>query len=177
MLQTKRLLLREWCEEDLPSFAAMNADPRVMKTLPRILTRAESDELARRIRADMNERGFELWAVELVGTAPFIGFVGLSVPRFEAHFTPCVEIGWRIAAEHWNQGYATEAAEAVVKYGFEEKNLEEIVAITAVGNVASRRVMEKLGMKHDPAEDFNHPRLEPEHPLCRHVLYRLQNET
>jgi RimJ/RimL family protein N-acetyltransferase len=176
-LRTERLILRPWREEDLALFAALNADPAVMGHFPSVLTRAESDALATRIRADLAERGFGLWAVEAPGVAPFIGFIGLAVPRFEAHFTPCVEIGWRIAREHWGRGYATEAARAALAYGLGRLRLDEIASFTAVGNLRSRRVMEKIGMTHDPSDDFDHPNLPPGHPLRRHVLYRIRRET
>jgi RimJ/RimL family protein N-acetyltransferase len=148
-----------------------------MEHFPAVLTRVESDAFAARIRAELAERGFGLWAVEAPGVAPFIGFTGLAVPRFAAHFTPCVEIGWRLAREHWGRGYAPEAARAALAFGFERLGLAEIVSFTALGNARSRRVMEKLGMTHDPAGDFEHPGLPPGHPLRRHVLYRARAAT
>lgn len=171
-------------------FAALNADPVVMEHFPATLTRAESDAFAARVRGEMAERGFGLWAVEVPGVAPFVGFTGLAVPRFEAHFTgkrsaqrgpspsgviqECVEVGWRLAREHWGRGYATEAARAALAHGFRVLDLDEIVSFTAVGNARSRRVMEKLGMRHEPTEDFDHPSLPPGHRLRRHVLYRIR---
>jgi len=125
-----------------------------------------------RIETRFEEHGFGLWAVELADGKPFIGFVGLAVPAFEAHFTPAVEVGWRLAAEHWSRGYATEAARAALDYGFTTAGLDEIVSFTVPANSRSRAVMERLGMTHDPADDFDHPRIEPGHPLRRHVLYR-----
>ena len=145
-----------------------------MEHFPAILTRAESDTFAVRIRSEMEGRGFGLWAVEVPGITSFAGFTGLAVPRFEAHFTPCVEIGWRIAREHWGRGYAPEAARAAFAHAFGALGLGEVVSLTAVGNLRSRRVMEKLGMTHDPADDFDHPSLAPGHPLRRHVLYRIR---
>ena len=173
MLSTARLLLRAWRDEDRPAFAALNADPAVMEFFPGVLERAESDAMAERIRAHWARHGFGLWAVEVPGVAPFIGYVGLSAPRFEAAFTPCVEIGWRLAAAHWGRGYATEAARAALAHGFGELALTEIVSFTVPANGRSRAVMERLGMRRDPAEDFDHPLLPPGHPLQRHVLYRL----
>jgi len=152
----------------------MSADPVVMEHFPSTLTRAESDAAAARIRAEMAERGFGLWAVEAPGVAPFVGFTGLAVPRFEAHFTPCVEVGWRVAREYWGRGFASEAARATLAHGFESLGLDQIVSFTAVGNARSRRVMEKIGMTRDPADDFEHPSLAPGHPLRRHVLYRIR---
>jgi RimJ/RimL family protein N-acetyltransferase len=174
---TERLLLRRWRTEDRAPFAVMNGDARVMEHFPKVATVAESDAQVERIEAHFAARGFGLWAVEIPGVAPFIGFVGLNVPRFEAHFTPCVEIGWRLAVEHWGRGYATEAARAVLDVGFEQVGLTEIVSMTVPANVRSRRVMEKLGMTHDPAENFAHPMVEEGSPLKEHVLYRLQKGT
>ncbi|HZT17002.1 MAG TPA: GNAT family N-acetyltransferase [Gaiellaceae bacterium] len=171
-LRTARLRLRQWRDDDLEPFAALNADPEVMRHFPSTLPRAASDELANRQRSLIEERGFGLWAVE----APegFVGFVGLNEPRFEAHFTPAVEVGWRLARHAWGKGYATEAARAAVAFGFDELELDEIVSFTSVGNERSRRVMERLGMTHAAADDFDHPSLPPGHPLRRHVLYRLR---
>ena len=172
-LETERLILRRWRPEDLEPFAAINADPRVVEHFPGALSREESDALAARIEAHFAAHGFAQWAVEVRGLVPFAGFIGLSVPQFEAHFTPCVEIGWRLAATCWGSGYATEGASAALAFGFEALGLAEIVSFTVPANVRSRRVMEKLGMRHDPAGDFEHPLLPPGHRLRRHVLYRL----
>lgn len=166
-------MLRPWRDEDLVPYAALNADPRVMEHFPSLLTRAQSDASAGKIRGAMEERGFGLWAAELPGVAGFIGFVGLSVPHFQAHFTPCVEVGWRIAHDHWGQGYATEGAEAALAVGFGELGLTEVVAMTVPANARSRRVMEKLGMRRDPEGDFDHPSIAEGHPLRCHVLYRV----
>jgi RimJ/RimL family protein N-acetyltransferase len=174
ILTTARLRLRQWREEDLAPFAALNADPQVMEFFPKVLTRAESDAVAGRIRDHFARHGFGLWAVEVPGAADFVGFVGLAVPSFEAHFTPCVEIGWRLAREHWGHGYATEAATAALAFGFGERALEEIVAFTVPANIPSRRVMGRLGMRRLPADDFEHPAIAEGHPLRSHVLYRLR---
>jgi ribosomal-protein-alanine N-acetyltransferase len=171
--RTERLLLRWWKPEDRAPFAGMNADPRVMEHFPAPLTREESDAMAERIETHFRERGFGFWAVEAPGEAPFIGFIGLVVPRFQAHFTPCVEIGWRLAHEHWGRGHATEGARAALDFGFREMGLEEIVACTVPGNERSLRVMEKLGMARDPDGDFDHPLVPEGHRLRRHVLYRI----
>ena len=173
---TKRLLLRQWTSTDREPFAALSADPRVMKYFPAVLSREESDAVVDRIEAHWARHGFGFWVAEIPNVDPFIGCVGLLVPRFEAHFTPCVEIGWRIAAQYWNQGYATEAARAVLHFGFERLNLSEIVALTVPANAASRRVMEHIGMTHDPSDDFDHPLLPAGHPLNRHVLYRVHRK-
>jgi RimJ/RimL family protein N-acetyltransferase len=175
-LRTERLILRPWRPEDLEPFAALNADDRVTATLAGSLDRAASDALAERIMDSFAKLGFGQWVVEVPGVAPFIGFIGLSVPGFEAHFMPAVEIGWRLAFDHWGQGYATEGARAALDFGFKEIGLAEIVSFTAKSNVKSRAVMERLGMHSDPKDDFNHVRLGPEHPLYHHVLYRLRRE-
>lgn len=171
--RTERLLLRTWRPSDREPFARMNADPEVMRHFPAPLQRAESDALADRIEAHFAAHGFGLWAVEVVGGAPFVGFVGLQVVPFEAPFTPAVEIGWRLAASAWGRGYATEAAREAVRIAFEELRLPALVSFTTPQNVRSRRVMERIGMVPDPAGDFDHPRLPEGHPLRRHVLYRL----
>ncbi len=176
-IDTPRLHLRPWREEDLPAFAAMNADPKVMEFFPKPLDRSESDALADRIRDNFARRGFGLWAVEVPGVAGFIGFVGLSVPGFSAHFTPCVEIGWRLAHEHWGHGYASEAAQASLEFGFGHLALDEIVSFTTAANRRSQAVMERIGMTHSPADDFDHPALPEGHPLRRHVLYRIGRES
>jgi ribosomal-protein-alanine N-acetyltransferase len=175
VLTTPRLLLRAWRAEDRQPFAALNADPRVMEHFPGVLSRRESDALARHAAEHFDRHGFGPWAVEVPGVAPFIGFVGMVVPSFEAHFTPCVEIGWRLAAEHWGHGFATEAALASARHGFGVTGLDELVSFTTPENVRSRAVMQRIGMTHDPADDFDHPRLPRGHRLSRHVMYRLQN--
>ena len=174
VLTTERLVLRGWQAADRVPFAAINGDPAVMEWFPAPLTRKESDAMADRIEAHFARHGFGLWAVELRATGAFIGYVGLAVPGFETAFMPCVEIGWRLAAEQWGKGLATEGAREVVRHGFEALGLEEVVSFTVPGNVRSRRVMEKLGMRRDAAEDFDHPLLAEGHTLRRHVLYRLQ---
>jgi RimJ/RimL family protein N-acetyltransferase len=173
VLTTARLRLRTWRDEDLEPFAALNADPRVREFFPSLQTHQESAESMRYIDDHFRRHGFGLWAVEVIGTAPFIGFVGLSVPSFDAPFMPSVELGYRLAFEHWGRGYATEGARAAIALGFATLGLAEIVAMTAVGNERSRRVMERVGMKHNAADDFDHPNIVAGHPLRRHVLYRL----
>jgi RimJ/RimL family protein N-acetyltransferase len=172
-VRTSRLVLRQWRAADRAPFAAMNADPAVMAYFPAPLTRAESDALADVIEAHHTARGFGLWALEIPGVAPFAGFVGLSVPGFTAPFTPCVEIGWRLAAAHWGRGYATEAARAVLAHAWDAVGLDEVVSFTTAGNDRSRAVMTRIGMRHDPDSDFDNPRLPAGHPLRPHVLYRL----
>lgn len=176
VIRTERLLLRRWRDEDLEPFAEMNADPIVMQHMPAMLDRAASDALVQRFRDQFERLGYGLWAVERPGIAPFVGFVGLSVPRFSAHFTPCVEVGWRLARAHWGHGIATEAARAALRVGFELAGLDEIVSFTIPANTRSRAVMERLGMTRDPADDFDHPGLPPGHPHRLHILYRLTRE-
>jgi RimJ/RimL family protein N-acetyltransferase len=147
-----------------------------MEFYPSTLTRAESDAMVDLIEHRFAD-GFGLWAVEVPGLAPFIGYVGLAAPTFAAHFTPAVEVGWRLAHEHWGRGYAPEAARAAVADGFERLGLEEIVSFTSMVNVRSRRVMEKLGMSHEPSDDFDNPSVVEGHRLRPHVLYRLQYST
>jgi RimJ/RimL family protein N-acetyltransferase len=172
-LVTQRLRLREWRDEDLEPFAALNADPRVREFFPDLLTRDESAASMQQARDHFARHGYGPWAAEEIGGAPFIGFIGLWIPTFEAHFTPCVELGYRLAFDHWDKGYATEGARAALAFGFETLALREIVAFTTASNIRSRRVMEKLGMTHDAAGDFDHPNLPADHPLRRHVLYRI----
>jgi RimJ/RimL family protein N-acetyltransferase len=171
-LRGERVLLRGWRASDLEPFGVLNADPRVMEHYPSPLTRAESDAFVQeRVLLSFAERGFGPWAVEVPGVAPFIGYVGLLVPTFESHFTPCVEIGWRLAFPAWGHGYATEAARLGIACGFAAGGLDEIVSFTVPANRRSIAVMERLGMRTDGA--FDHPRLPPGHRLRRHVLYRL----
>lgn len=174
ILRTERLLLRQWRPDDREPFAAMNADPAVMRHFPQPMTRAESDGLADRLEAGIAERGWGLWAVE-VGERGFAGFIGLQpVTNPSMPVAPAVEIGWRLAAGFHGQGYATEGARRVVGYAFEVLALPELVSFTTVQNRASRRVMEKLGMTRDPAEDFDHPTVPAGWAERRHVLYRLR---
>ena len=175
MIRTPRLVLREWRDADLEAFAAFNADPRVREYFPSLMTRTESQASIDRMRAHQAAYGFGFWAIDVPGVADCVGMCGLAWARFEAHFTPCVEIGWRIAQAHWGQGYAPEAARASLDYGFATLGLDEIVAFAVVANTKSRRVMEKIGMSYNPADDFDHPGLPPGHPLRRHVLYRITN--
>jgi len=171
-LQTERLRLRAWRDSDLAPFARFNADMRVMQYLPAPLSTDDSNEMARRIQIHIDQHGWGLWAVEIPEVAPFAGFIGLSQPKFEAHFTPCTEVGWRLGPEFWGQGYATEGALAAVEFAFRELTLSEVVSFAADSNQRSRRVMERIGMTHNPADDFDHPSLPSGSHLRRHVLYR-----
>jgi len=173
MIRTPRLLLRPWREEDREPFAVMNADPAVMEFFPACLTREESDKGMDWFEAHYQAHSFGMLAAELLGQAPFIGFIGIQNVPFEAPFTPAIEIGWRLARPFWNRGLATEGASAVLRYGFKRLGLNEIVAFAVPANLPSRRVMQKIGMRHDAAGDFDHPKLPTNHPLRRHLLYRL----
>ena len=173
ILGTDRLILRQWLVSDREPFVRLNADPRVMEFFPALLPPEESISMIDSIEAHFVVHGFGVYAAEFRQNHTFIGFVGLNIPTFDAPFTPCVEIAWRLAAEYWGQGLATEGARAVAEYGFQKLGLREVVAFTVPANMRSPRVMEKLGMKHDSADDFDHPRLPVDHPLRRHVLYRL----
>jgi RimJ/RimL family protein N-acetyltransferase len=171
-----RVQLRRWRVEDRDPFAAMNSDPRVMEFFRGTLTRRDSDAMVDRIERHFVEHGFGLWVIEVPGSTAFIGFAGLTLAAFSAHFTPAVEVGWRLAFEHWGKGYATEAARLALDFGFRTLALEEVVSFTAAGNTRSRAVMQRLGMRHDPAEDFDYPGFQKNHPLRRHVLYRIGSE-
>jgi RimJ/RimL family protein N-acetyltransferase len=175
-LRGERILLRPWRPADRAPFAAINADARVMEHFPAPLAERDSDALADRIEAHLTRYGFGPWALEIPGVTEFAGFVGLLNVSFEAHFTPAVEIGWRLAAPLWGQGYASEAAACAMHYGFAELGLPEIVSFTVPANLRSLAVMQRLGMHYDIREDFLHPRLPPEHPLRLHRLYRLRRE-
>jgi RimJ/RimL family protein N-acetyltransferase len=170
--RTERLYLRQWQPGDREPFAQLNADPRVMECFPNLLDRATSDALADRIEANIRDRGWGLWAVELQATQEFIGFVGLNVPAVELPCSPCVEIGWRLAFPYWGKGYATEAAKGALRIGFEVLHLDEIVSFTALPNRRSQAVMERLGMRK-MSETFLHPSLPGGHPLAEHILYTL----
>ncbi|MGX5218094.1 GNAT family N-acetyltransferase [Pseudomonas segetis] len=175
-LQTQRLILRPWREDDLPAFAAMNANPEVMRHFPACMSLDESDALARRIIQHFADHGFGQWVVERAAQPGLIGVVGLQHVSFSAPFTPAVEIGWRLDSSHWRQGYALEAARAVLRQGFTELGLEQILAFTVPANRPSQALMQRLGMQHDRQGDFQHPRLPVGHALRRHVLYRLTRE-
>lgn len=176
MLKTDRLVLRRWRHSDREPFAVMNADPEVMEHFPATLTPDESDAAIDRIEARFEERGFGPWALEIAETGQFIGFTGLSVPSFEAHFIPAVEIEWRLARSAWGHGYASEAARRTLTFAFDDLDLAEVVSFTSHTNLRSQMVMKRIGMINDPADDFDHPLLDEGHPLRRHVLWRMTAE-
>jgi RimJ/RimL family protein N-acetyltransferase len=175
VLETERLRLRKWESGDRGAFAQINADPRVMEFFPKLLTREESDAMVDRIESHLRSKGFGLYAAELRESGRFIGYIGLHTPTFEAHFTPCVEIGWRLASDVWGVGLATEGARAAIHHAFENLGLDEIVSFTVPANQRSIRVMEKIGMTRVAGGDFEFPNLPVGHRLGPHVLYRLKN--
>lgn len=172
VIETDRLILRRWQSSDVEPFVSLNADPRVMEFFPSTLSRSETEAMIQGIERRMDKQGAGLWATELKDNKAFIGFIGLNVPGYTLPFSPCVEIGWRLAYGYWGNGYAQEGARASLAFGFEKLGLQEIVSFTTAGNLRSRRVMERIGMTYDPQGDFDHPRLPPNHPLLRNVLYR-----
>lgn len=171
-LRGERVLLRPWLDSDADAFAAMNADPRVMEFFLAPQSRTESDAMLTRMRGLIAQRGWGWWCVDIDGQCA--GFTGLNEPPYETPFTPCVEVGWRFRPEYWGFGYATEAARLALNYGFNTLQLPEIVSFTTMGNLRSRRVMERIGMQRDINGDFDHPRIPAEHSLRRHVLYRIK---
>jgi RimJ/RimL family protein N-acetyltransferase len=174
-IETKRLRLRQWSPADREPFAALNSDPRVMAFFPAALTRAESDAMADRCQMLIEERGWGFWATESKITREFIGFVGLHTPSAELPFSPCVEVGWRLAFQHWGKGFASEAAREALRVGFDLLGLKEIVSFATLANLRSRLVMERLGMAESGT--FEHPQLPEGSDLRRHCLYRLSLET
>lgn len=175
IFESDRLGFRKWLPSDAEPFASMNADPVVMEFFPKMLTREESDAFITRIEAGFAEYGYDIWAVEEKSSGQFIGFIGFANPRFEAPFMPCIEIGWRLAKEFWNKGYATEGALACLHYGFSELGFTEVLSFTAVTNVRSESVMQKIGM--EKIGEFDHPSLDPTSSLYRHVLYSISKKT
>lgn len=172
-IRTARLALRRWRRSDREPFAALNADPRVMRHFPDRLTRTESDDLVDAIEAGFAQRGYGLWALELLASGEFVGFTGLATASVRLRFTPAVEVGWRLAPSAWGLGYATEAARAALGFGFDAAGLDEIVSFTTVANLRSRAVMQRIGMSHDRADDFDHPALPQTSVVRPHVLYRI----
>lgn len=171
-LETNRIILRQWKQEDLPVFAELNSDPEVMKYFPKVLNRKESDEVAQGCQSLISEKGWGFWAAQLKSSNKFIGFVGLHNPKPILPFAPCVEIGWRLHKSYWGHGYATEAAHKALSYSFEKLGLSEVVSFTTVSNVRSRAVMERLGFQNTN-QNFEHPDIPVGHPLSEHVLYKV----
>lgn len=176
-LRTARTLLRQWKDSDLPAWCAMNADARVRRYFPATLGTEMAVQEAQRIRGAIAQRGWGMWALELPGSLPFAGTMGLHVTTIDAPFVPTVELGWRLAPEAWGRGLATEAAQAAVRFAFEHLGLDEVTAYTAADNLPSQAVMQRLGMQRSPADDFDHPLVEAGHPLRQHRLFRLRRAT
>lgn len=181
ILSTERLILRTWKDSDIPIMAAINSDLLVMEHFPSTQDFAATTKMVDAITQHHEKFGYCLYAAEVKDTQEFIGFVGLNQPAFDIpHFVPyslpIVEMGWRLAPKYWDKGYATEAAKGVLDYAFTKLKLGEIISFTVVGNTKSRRVMEKIGLHHADADDFDHPKLAEDSPLKRHVLYRLTRE-
>lgn len=174
MIRSDRLVLRRWREADLDPFAALCADPEVMEHFPAMLDRGESQAFIARAEQHFEDHGFGLFAVEVSESRAFVGYVGLVKVRFEAAFTPAVEIGWRLSRDAWGFGYASEAARAALAFAFEEVGLDEVVSFTVPANVRSQAVMERIGLRRARGQDFDHPALPSGHPMQRHVLYRLR---
>ena len=173
IISSNRLYLRQWLPTDIAPFAAMNKDPDVMRYFPNLLTESETAAMVKRIQNHFDDKGFGLFALEKKQTGAFIGFTGFAVPRFESFFTPCVEIGWRLQKKAWGQGFATEAATACLAYGFKELRFEKVVSFTSTLNTTSENVMKKIEM--NKVALFDHPLIDIESPLCRHVLYEVKS--
>jgi ribosomal-protein-alanine N-acetyltransferase len=172
MIETDRLLLRQWVTEDFHPFAEMCSNKKVMEFFPKIQTPEESYEMARKIQSLINERGWGLWAVEIPNQHAFIGFIGLHAPQYDLPCSPCVEVGWRLSSQYWGKGYATEGAKAALEFAFNTLQLSEVVSFTTVGNVRSVSVMKKIGMQ-DSGQNFMHPGIDESHPQCEYVLYKI----
>jgi len=175
-LESERLLLRSWRDEDVRQWVAMSADPRVMRFFPSTYEADRATVMAQTFRERLEADGYGWWVLEAKNVSPFVGVIALQKVPFEAHFTPAFEIGWRLKPEFWGRGYASEGSKLATLFAFDVLNLDEIVAMSAVQNIPSQRVMERLGMTHDPRDDFDNPRLEDGHPLRRHALWRLASQ-
>lgn len=174
IIETERLILRTWTDKDADPYYDLNQDPKVIEFLLGPLTMQEVKDFITATNQQFDKIGYTLFAVEEKVSSKLIGFIGLNPPKWEAHFTPCVEIGWRLSSQYWNKGYATEGAKAALEYGFNKCDLTEIVSFAVPANVRSIRVMDKIGMQRDLNGDFAHPKLAPEHKFSKHVLYRIQ---
>lgn len=173
IIETERLVLRTWKQDDADAYFQINQDPKVIEFLPGSLTMKQVNDFIPAVNSHGNKHGYTLWAVELKETGELMGFIGLNYTDWESHFTPAVEVGWRLGSQYWGRGFATEGAEASLDYGFKQCDLKEIVSFTVPANIRSIRVMEKIGLKRDLASDFYHPKLDRNHPLSHHILYRL----
>jgi RimJ/RimL family protein N-acetyltransferase len=175
-LQTARLVLREWRDDDVAPFSVMSTNPLVMQYLTKLPDESAIERWVDNVRAHFRLHGFGLWAIEIPGIAPFVGFAGLTVVPYEAHFTPAIEVAWRLSPEYWRKGLVTEAATAALNVGFRSLEFQEIVANAAINNSASIRVMERLGMNRNPDDDFDHPLKPQQDPLRRQVLFRIHRK-
>jgi len=176
IIETDRLILRTWTDSDLQPMFAINQDPKVMEYFPGLQDLETTKNFIAKVNNHFEKHGYSLYACVRKDSNEFIGFIGLLIADFEAHFTPATEIGWRLSSKHWGQGFATEGAKAVLDYAFRELKIPEIVSFTAEGNAKSIKVMQKIGLRHNANDDFDHPKLDDTSPLKRHVLYRLSNE-
>ncbi len=175
IIKTERLILRPWRESDQLPFSLINKDPKVMEFIPIPISREQSDAMIKSYEEEWDQRNYGRWALELPGVDDLIGYVGLHYTDFKSDFTPCIEIGWRLASAHWGKGYASEAAKAALDYGFNKLNQKEFFAFTYKGNMNSRKLMERLGMTYDPTLDFENPGLPEGHPMGSYVVYRIKN--
>lgn len=173
-LETDRLILRSWRAEDLEPFYNLCADPVVMEYFPALLSREEAQAMIDRMVTNQKNDGYSFMPCVRKDTGQMIGFVGLSYFTKPTHFSPCVEVGWRLDKDHWGLGFAPEAAKACLHYAFDILKVPEVIAMTAVPNLKSRKVMEKIGMTYNPSDDFDHPSVDDGHWLKRHVLYRIK---
>ncbi len=171
IITTPRIGLRQWKESDVATFAEMVADPEVMRYFPSTRSLSEAADFVHRVSTFIDANGYGFWAADELISGEFIGFIGLMQPRFESYFTPCIEIGWRLRKEYWNQGLATEGARACLEYGFMTLDVEEIYSFTPVENKPSERVMQKIGMIF--VNTFEHPAIEEGHRLREHLLYKI----
>ena len=176
ILETERLTLRTWSNNDLQPMFLINQDPKVMKYFPDLHDLEMTKNFIDKVNTHFENHGYSLYATVRKDTGEFIGFIGLLIADFKEHFTPAIEIGWRLSSNHWGKGFATEGAKAVLDYAFRELKIPEIVSFTAAGNAESIRVMQKIGLQHNERDDFDHPKLDDQSPLKRHVLYRLSCE-
>ena len=174
VLETERLVLRTFQEDDADTMISINQDKKVMQFFPSAPDEEETIAFIDKVIVHQEQYGFSLYAVEIKKTGEMIGFVGLFTATFKAHFTPATEIGWRLSSKYWNQGYATEAAKAVLDYAFNERKLDEVVSFTSMLNKPSIRIMQKIGLHTSSEDDFDNPNVPADSPLVKHVLYKLK---
>lgn len=177
IIETERLILRTWEEDDMNAYYSLNQDPKVVEFLFKMTSINQARAFIETMNRQFNAHGYTIFALEEKQTGKWIGFTGLNAPVWSERFTPCVEIGWRIRSDCWGHGYATEAAKAILDYGFKMCALDEILAWTVPANIRSIRVMEKIGMMRDFNGDFYHPEIPSGHPLSKHILYRIKCKT